>query len=81
MKTEALLGTETNGHGLPTDDLPAVTEDQVAPPTRRGLSRVQLIGFGQDHNKELYALVFEPGATGHVMRITAPARRRLPRGC
>jgi hypothetical protein len=31
---------------------------------------LQLLGFGQDHSKELYALVFEPGATGHVMRIT-----------
>lgn len=46
MKTETLLGTETNGHGLQTDDIPAVTEEPVAPPTRRGFSRVQLIGFG-----------------------------------
>lgn len=31
---------------------------------------VQLIGFGQDNDKELYALVFEPGVSGHVMRLT-----------
>ena len=31
---------------------------------------VQLIGFGQDEDLELYALVFEPGASGQVLRIT-----------
>jgi len=31
---------------------------------------VQLIGFGQDEDNELYALVFEPGATGQVLQIT-----------
>lgn len=46
MKTETLLGTETNGRGLQTEDIPAVNEEAVAPPTRRGFTRVQLIGFG-----------------------------------
>ena len=31
---------------------------------------VQLIGFGQDEDNELYALVFEPGVSGQVLRIT-----------
>jgi len=31
---------------------------------------VQLIGFGQDEDRELYALVFEPGVSGQVLRIT-----------
>jgi hypothetical protein len=31
---------------------------------------VQLIGFGQDEDNELYALVFEPGVSGRVMQIT-----------
>ncbi len=31
---------------------------------------VQLIGFGQDEDNELYALVFEPGASGQVLKIT-----------
>ena len=31
---------------------------------------VQLIGFGQDEDNELYALVFEPGMSGQVLRIT-----------
>jgi hypothetical protein len=37
---------------------------------RDGPLDFQLLGFGQDNSKELYALVFEPGATGLVMRIT-----------
>lgn len=37
---------------------------------RDGPLGVQLIGFGQDHAGELYALVFEPGGTGHVMLLT-----------
>ncbi|MGJ9403320.1 PQQ-dependent sugar dehydrogenase [Arthrobacter sp. KK5.5] len=31
---------------------------------------VQLIGFGQDEDDELYALVFEPGASGQIHQIT-----------
>jgi hypothetical protein len=31
---------------------------------------VQLIGFGQDEDLELYALVFQPGVSGQVLRIT-----------
>ncbi|HET9872778.1 MAG TPA: PQQ-dependent sugar dehydrogenase [Propionibacteriaceae bacterium] len=37
---------------------------------RDGPLDVQLIGFGQDADRELYALVFEPGATGDVLHIT-----------
>ncbi|MDX6320844.1 MAG: hypothetical protein QOF52_702 [Propionibacteriaceae bacterium] len=37
---------------------------------RKGPLDVQLIGFGQDASRELYALVFEPGATGDVLHIT-----------
>jgi branched-chain amino acid transport system permease protein len=45
VKTEVLLGTGSNGagHGSPT---PELESPPVAPPVRRGLSRVQLIGFG-----------------------------------
>ncbi|MHA7156325.1 PQQ-dependent sugar dehydrogenase [Arthrobacter sp. TMN-50] len=31
---------------------------------------VQLIGFGQDEDNELYALVFEPGVSGQIQQIT-----------
>ena len=31
---------------------------------------VQLIGFGQDEDNELYAMVFEPGVSGQVLHIT-----------
>jgi hypothetical protein len=37
---------------------------------RDGPLDVQLTGFAQDAHEELYALVFEPGESGHVMRIT-----------
>ena len=30
---------------------------------------VQLIGFGQDEDLELYALVFQPDGSGQVLRI------------
>ena len=45
MKTETLVGAEANGHGN-AEAVSVPTEEQVAPPTRRGFSRVQLIGFG-----------------------------------
>ncbi|MEQ1891701.1 MAG: PQQ-dependent sugar dehydrogenase [Planctomycetota bacterium] len=37
---------------------------------REGPLDVQLIGFGQDARNELYALVYEPGESGHVLLIT-----------
>ena len=37
---------------------------------REGPLDVQLIGFGQDEDHELYALVFEPGVSGQVLRVT-----------
>ena len=46
MKTETLVGAGENGHAPQTGDIPVVAEEQTAPPTRRGFSRVQLIGFG-----------------------------------
>lgn len=45
MKTETLIGAEANGRG-PAEPVTVPAEEQVAPPTRRGFSRVQLIGFG-----------------------------------
>jgi hypothetical protein len=37
---------------------------------RKGPLDVQLIGFGQDSNNELYAMVFQPGVSGQVLLIT-----------
>lgn len=37
---------------------------------REGPLDVQLIGFGQDSRRELYALVYEPGESGQVLLIT-----------
>jgi hypothetical protein len=37
---------------------------------RDGPLDVQLIGFGQDSRRELYALVYEPGESGHVLLIS-----------
>ena len=45
MKTDSLVGAESNGHAE-TEALPALDEPQVAPRVRRGFSRAQLIGFG-----------------------------------
>ncbi|HJR38268.1 MAG TPA: PQQ-dependent sugar dehydrogenase [Nocardioidaceae bacterium] len=59
-----------NAHGR----LFATSGNKTGPHTivelRDGPLDFQLLGFGQDTSKELYALVFEPGATGLVMRIT-----------
>ena len=37
---------------------------------RDGPLDVQLLGFGQDQQRELYALTFEPGTSGQVLQIT-----------
>lgn len=37
---------------------------------RDGPLDVQLIGFGQDEDNELYAMVFEPGESGQILQIT-----------
>ena len=37
---------------------------------RDGPLDVQLIGFGQDEDRELYAMVFEPGVSGQILQIT-----------
>lgn len=60
-----------NAHGrlfiIPGDQSDALRQPEEI---RDGPLDVQLIGFGQDSAKELYALVFEPGESGAVLRIT-----------
>jgi hypothetical protein len=58
-----------NAHGRLFATSGAKTGPHRVVELREGPLDVQLIGFGQDARNELYALVFEPGVTGHIMRI------------
>jgi hypothetical protein len=59
-----------NAHGRLFATSGAKTGPHQVVELRDGPLDVQLIGFGQDEDNELYALVFEPGVSGHVMQIT-----------
>ncbi|WP_353952227.1 PQQ-dependent sugar dehydrogenase [Knoellia sp. S7-12] len=59
-----------NAHGRLFATSGAKTGPHRVVELREGPLDVQLIGFGQDEDRELYALVFEPGASGQVLRIT-----------
>lgn len=59
-----------NAHGRLFATSGAKTGPHRVVELREGPLDVQLIGFGQDQDNELYALVFEPGVSGHVLQIT-----------
>ena len=59
-----------NAHGRLFATSGAKTGPHWVVELRDGPLGVQLIGFGQDQDRELYALVFEPGVSGQVLRIT-----------
>ena len=59
-----------NAHGRLFATSGAKTGPHQVVELRDGPLDVQLIGFGQDQDRELYALVFEPGVSGQVLQIT-----------
>ncbi|HET7475457.1 MAG TPA: PQQ-dependent sugar dehydrogenase [Dermatophilaceae bacterium] len=59
-----------NAHGRLFATSGAKTGAHTIVELRDGPLDVQLIGFGQDSQRELYALVFEPGVSGAVLHIT-----------
>lgn len=59
-----------NAHGRLFSTSGAKTGPHRIVELRDGPLDVQLIGFGQDQDRELYAMVYEPGVSGQVLQIT-----------